>query len=52
MLNQLFGDFLGSGVLFSQDFDVWCRFHLKLNVPKVLLISEQDANRHAGFNAA
>jgi hypothetical protein len=25
---------------------------LKLNIPKVFLVSEKDGNRHAGFNVA
>jgi hypothetical protein len=39
MLNQLFGDFLGFVVLFSQYLDIESLFHLKLNVRKMFMIS-------------
>jgi hypothetical protein len=50
--SRLFDDCLSSGALFAQDFDIECPFHLKLNIPKVFLVSEKDGNRHAGFNVA
>jgi hypothetical protein len=39
MLNQLFGNFLGFVVLFSQYLDAESLFHFKLNVRKTLIIS-------------
>jgi len=39
MLNQLFGDFLGFVVLFSQYLDVESLFHFKLNVRKTFMVS-------------
>jgi hypothetical protein len=39
MLNQLFGDFLGFVVLFSQYLDAEPLFHFKLNLRKTFMAS-------------
>jgi hypothetical protein len=39
MLNQLYGEFFGFTVLFSQYLDIEPLFHLKLNMLKTLMVS-------------